>query len=388
MIKEIKNNKLSGIDPQSIREFYIQQDYKFFNPNMTIPANVVMNFMGEDVRNRLLFTDAPDGEELCLRPDFTLPLALNYLNNQVSTHKFVYDGYAFRFPSDNEETRSCPEFRQIGIENFGSLEKIKTEVEIISQTYDILSKLCNFELEIKISDISLFFQLLSHLELDSFLTNKIKRLYWQGQGGKEIKKSLENIIKRKFDTKIDIKIIESYKKGKLTNLEFIKEFTGYDDLSIYSNRTPEQIVTNFINKYDSNYIGELNISNLDIILEFLSLDGDLQSTIENLHKFQNKYKLDLSKGIIDFEDRLEKLEKSNVELNNIKFNATLSRKVEYYTGLIFQISNKNSQTIDPLAIGGRYDKIFEELGSHEPIPSVGCSIYIDRLLHEEVSNEK
>lgn len=323
-----------------------------------------------------------------VRPDFTLPLALNYLNNQVSAHKFVYDGYAFRFPSDNEETRSCPEFRQIGIENFGSLDKIKTEVEIISQTYDILSKLCNFELEIKISDISLFFQLLSHLELDSFLTNKIKRLYWQGQGGKEIKKSLENIIKRKFDTKIDIKIIESYKKGKLTNLEFIKEFTGYDDLSIYSNRTPEQIVTNFINKYDSNYIGELNISNLDIILEFLSLDEDLQSTIENLHKFQNKYKLDLSKGIIDFEDRLEKLEKSNVELNNIKFNATLSRKVEYYTGLIFQISNKNSQTIDPLAIGGRYDKIFEELGSYEPIPSVGCSIYIDRLLHEEVSNEK
>ena len=65
MIKEIKNNKLSSIDPQSIREFYVQQGYKFFNPNMTIPANVVMNFMGEDVRNRLLFTDAPDGEELC-----------------------------------------------------------------------------------------------------------------------------------------------------------------------------------------------------------------------------------------------------------------------------------------------------------------------------------
>ena len=85
-------------------------------------------------------------------------------------------------------------------------------------------------------------------------------------------------------------------------MEFIKEFTGYDDLSIYSNRTPEQIVTNFINKYDSNYVGELNISNLDIILEFLSLDGDLQSTLENLHKFQNKYKIDISKGIIDFED--------------------------------------------------------------------------------------
>ena len=70
----------------------------------------------------------------------------------------------------------------------------------------------------------------------------------------------------------------------------------------------------------------------------------------------------------------------------IEFNATLSRKVEYYTGLIFEIRTKDENKNEPIAIGGRYDKIFEELGSAEPIPAVGCSIYVDRLLFDEGDN--
>ena len=132
-------NKAMDKDPSSIREFFINKGYTFCNPAMTIPADIVMNFMGEDVRNRLLFTSSPSGDELCLRPDFTLPLAVSYINNEVQANKFVYDGYAFRFPSINEKTRYCPEFRQIGIENFGDINKINVEGDVISQACEILS---------------------------------------------------------------------------------------------------------------------------------------------------------------------------------------------------------------------------------------------------------
>ena len=56
-------NKAMDKDPSSIREFFINKGYTFFNPAMTIPADIVMNFMGEDVRNRLLFTSSPSGDE-------------------------------------------------------------------------------------------------------------------------------------------------------------------------------------------------------------------------------------------------------------------------------------------------------------------------------------
>ena len=48
---------------------------------------------------------------------------------------------------------------------------------------------------------------------------------------------------------------------------------------------------------------------------------------------------------------------------------------------------RKMKSSEPIAIGGRYDKIFEELGSADPIPAVGCSIYVDRLLFDEGNNE-
>jgi len=55
--------------------------------------------------------------------------------------------------------------------------------------------------------------------------------------------------------------------------------------------------------------------------------------------------------------------------------------------LIFEIKMKNENGNEPIAIGGRYDKIFEELGSADSIPAIGCSIYVDRLLFGEGDNE-
>ena len=81
------------------------------------------------------------------------------------------------------------------------------------------------------------------------------------------------------------------------------------------------------------------------------------------------------------------MKKNQIPNDMIEFNATLSRKVEYYTGLIFEIRMKNENRNEPIAIGGRYDKIFEELGSADPIPAIGCSIYVDRLLFGEDNNE-
>ena len=39
------NEKKINILPDAIREFYIKKGYDFCNPNMTIPANIVMNFI-------------------------------------------------------------------------------------------------------------------------------------------------------------------------------------------------------------------------------------------------------------------------------------------------------------------------------------------------------
>ena len=381
MNKDIEKN------PASIREFFINKGYTFCNPPMTIPADIVMNFMGEDVRNRLLFTSSPGGDELCLRPDFTLPLAISYINNELDANKFVYDGYAFRFPSLNEKTRYCPEFRQIGIENFGDKNKINAEGDIISQAYEILSSFYDSHLEIKISDISMFYQLLNHLKIDRRLFNRVRRLYWRGHSATEIKDSIRKIINTSFDLKPHLDLIEEYKNNNLSSIALIQKLTGSQDISIFSGRHPDDIVKSYIDKSELSNDNEINDTIIEQITEFLSVKGDVSKIIRLLDNFQKKYHINFAEGIENLENRVKILKKNQIPNDMIEFNATLSRKVEYYTGLIFEIRMKNENRNEPIAIGGRYDKIFEELGSADPIPAVGCSIYVDRLLFGEGNNE-
>lgn len=380
-------NKAMDKDPSSIREFFINKGYTFYNPAMTIPADIVMNFMGEDVRNRLLFTSSPGGDELCLRPDFTLPLAISYINNEVQANKFVYDGYAFRFPSINEKTRYCPEFRQIGIENFGDKSKIDVEGDVISQVCEILSSFYDDHLEIKISDIFMFYQLLNHLKIDTYLFNRVRRLYWRGMSATKIKDSIKKIMNTRFDAKPRLDLIDEYKNNNLSSIALIQKLTGSDDLSIFSGRRPDDIVKNYIDKSELINGTMINDTAIEQITEFLSIKGDISRVVKLLDNFQKKYHIDFAEGIENLENRVKILKKNQIAKDIIEFNATLSRKVEYYTGLIFEIRTKNENKNEPIAIGGRYDKIFEELGSKKPIPAVGCSIYVDRLLFDEGNNE-
>lgn len=374
-------------DPASIREFFINKGYTFCNPAMTIPADIVMNFMGEDVRNRLLFTSSPGGDELCLRPDFTLPLAISYINNELQANKFVYDGYAFRFPSINEKTRYCPEFRQIGIENFGDKNKIDAEGDVISQAYEILSSFYDDHLEIKISDISMFYQLLDHLNIDTHLFNRFRRLYWRGLSATEIKDSIKKIINTRFDIKPRLDLIEEYKNNNLSSIAFIQKLAGSDDLSVFSGRQPDDIVKRYIDKSELSNNNTINDTVIEQITEFLSIKGNISKITQLLDNFQKKYHIDFAEGIENLENRIKILRKNQIPTDMIEFNATLSRKVEYYTGLVFEVRMKNKNKNEPIAIGGRYDKIFEQLGSKDPIPAVGCSIYVDRLLFDEGNNE-
>ena len=321
-----------------------------------------------------------------LETRFYLPLAISYIKNEVQANKFVYDGYAFRFPSINEKTRYCPEFRQIGIENFGDKNKIDVEGGVISQACEILSSFYDDHLEIKISDISMFYQLLNHLKIDTHLFNRVRRLYWRGLSATEIKDSIKKIINTRFDTKPNLDLIMEYKNNNLSSTALIQKLTGSDDLSIFSGRQPDDIVKSYIDKSELINGTVINNTVIEQITEFLSIKGDIPRVIQLLDNFQKKYHIDFAEGIENLENRVKILKKNQIAKDMIEFNATLSRKVEYYTGLIFEIRTKNKSS-EPIAIGGRYDKIFEELGSADPIPAVGCSIYVDRLLFDEGNDE-
>ncbi|MCM8801416.1 MAG: histidine--tRNA ligase [Candidatus Omnitrophica bacterium] len=100
---------------------------------------------------------------------------------------------------------------------------------------------------------------------------------------------------------------------------------------------------------------------------------DCQETIKQL-EIQDKH---LCLGCkTDFEELKENLRLLKIDY---QINPYLVRGLDYYTGMVFEITHKRLGSQDALGAGGRYDNLIEELGGHST-PAVGFAFGVERLL--------
>lgn len=123
---------------------------------------------------------------------------------------------------------------------------------------------------------------------------------------------------------------------------------------------------------------EKNISQESIDkLDFLFNQTD--DTMENL--LQLKEKLSGSeigtKGAEELEFVLTKCLDLGIDAQNLKFNITLARGLDYYTGAIFEVKADGVQ-MGSIGGGGRYDNLTEVFGVKN-IPGIGISFGLDRI---------
>lgn len=101
-----------------------------------LPAGLVLELAGEDLRSRLFFASGPDGSEMCLRADLTIPAALRFLDTpatQTGPLAWLHEGKVFRAPRPGQ-TRG-PEVTQLGLERFGGTDDpVDAECALIAAT--------------------------------------------------------------------------------------------------------------------------------------------------------------------------------------------------------------------------------------------------------------
>ena len=91
-------------------------------PSIIQPADPFLELSGEDIRRRTyVFTD-PYANELCLRPDLTIPTCRAYLEDLSGggevVRRLYYNGPAFRCQKPGSKRPT--EFPQLGLELIGS----------------------------------------------------------------------------------------------------------------------------------------------------------------------------------------------------------------------------------------------------------------------------
>src|SRR5436305_490152 len=89
--------------------------YARVTPAILQPAEPFLDLSGEDIRKRMYLTSDPNGHELCLRPDLTIPVSRDYLASPAAGKP---QGYCYLGPVFRYREQGPGEFLQVGIESF------------------------------------------------------------------------------------------------------------------------------------------------------------------------------------------------------------------------------------------------------------------------------
>ena len=126
-------------------------------------------------------------------------------------------------------------------------------------------------------------------------------------------------------------------------------------------KSKDEILSEFKDRYDS--------EKLEKILEFSQIKG----TITEVEKLFDTTQLESWDALKLLFDSLE-----NRGVSNIRINFGIVRGLDYYSGIVFEVFDKNS-TLGALAGGGRYDTLTKAFG-REDIGAIGVAGGVERII--------
>src|SRR6516165_5894668 len=137
----------------ALLQSFAQAGYLRAEPPILQPAEPFLDLSGEDIRKSLYLTTDPSGEELCLRPDLTIPVARDYLASGRAGQPagFSYLGSVFRYRGGRPS-----EFLQAGVESFGRQDRAAADAEMLALALEATSACGVSQVEIRTGDVALF----------------------------------------------------------------------------------------------------------------------------------------------------------------------------------------------------------------------------------------
>ena len=326
---------------------FIESGYEPVTLSILQPSSPFIDRMGPEMQRRLFtFTD-PAGEPLCLRPDLTIPTALEYLRRGIGGAKrYCYQGTAFRYQPRG--SGKPEEFTQLGIEIIGETmpdthQKDANEAEVFEQILKIIIAAGVSRFEIVFND-------------SSHLAGKVNEYYFS--------EAFKSQLKRRLLQSDSLDDIQQTLTTRTQN----------------EGPLPNPLRMNF--EETDNIIGR---SGAEIMARLERKQEESQNNANDLKEL-NRMRVDLEKqseGKADLHDFARPLIQQAMALgcheDQLVYAPNLGQKMAYYTGLFFEIHVPALQEKRVIASGGRYDDLLFSLGASQPVPAIGGAIALERL---------
>ena len=326
---------------------FIESGYEPVTLSILQPSSPFIDRMGPEMQRRLFtFTD-PAGEPLCLRPDLTIPTALEHLRRGIGgANRYCYQGTAFRYQPRG--SGKPEEFTQLGIEIIGETmsdthQKDANEAEVFEQILKIIIAAGVSRFEVVFNDSSHLADKVNEYDFSEAFKSQLKRRLLQSDSLDDIQQTLTTRAQNEAPP-------------------------------------PNPLRMNF--EETDNIIGR---SGAEIMARLERKQQESQNNANDLKEL-NRMRIDLEKqseGKADLPDFARPLIQQAMALgcheDQLVYAPNLGQKMAYYTGLFFEIHVPALQEKRVIASGGRYDDLLFSLGATQPVPAIGGAIALERL---------
>lgn len=326
-------------------------------PPILIPPAAYFDLAGEELGARMILTQGTDGSEFCLRPDFTLPIAIEHIATGATTPAaYGYLGPVFRQRADGPA-----QFDQGGLELLAlpdadaALTRVIAFARSVTDLYGVAAP------KIRMGDIDLFETVLAASDMPDVWRPRIRARYGHPE-------AMAALLDRLADPKPPHAGPAGLPETDIA--EWVRELMLTNGLSLTESRSPEEIAQRYLEK-QALEAAHVPPATIDLLRDYLAISGPADEALAAIEQLAG---LDLSAALATTRRRLVQLRDGLSD--DVLFDAGFSPRLDYYTGITFEVTGAGGLV---LVSGGQYDRLLRRLGAPEDIPAVGCAVWVDRL---------
>jgi ATP phosphoribosyltransferase regulatory subunit len=334
------------------------------------PLNLLLDLVGEAMRARLFVVQAQGGEEACLRPDFTVPVARVHLERGVISGRYLYEGKAFRA---SPEPGRPEEFLQIGLERFDApgADPVEADAEIAGLAWRAGLAGGRDDLVLWLGDIGLFAAFIDALGLAAPLAARLKRAAFRPR-------LLQAELARAGAEP------QEAENGRLADLlaslsptdaaALLEEVWSLAGVEPVGGRGPAEIAQRLIRRAETARAPALTPGQAEAIRAFLAIEDVPDAAFAAVAAMAGPKAKTLAKALSDWARRLDLLAKAGAHVSHTRFATALGHAFDYYDGLTFEVRSQALGADRPVAVGGRYDGLLARLEGPAGAQAVGCMV--------------
>ncbi len=365
---------------QTAADIFAELGGTIADPPSLMPALLPLELSGEAVRARLcIFPDA-SGYEQALRPDLTLPVAMQEVDLRlaggVEASVRRYNARAYRLPVVAGEPT---EFTQIGFERFAGEVSPEMDASVFSAVHRAAKATRAKVADAWFGDLAVFPAFVDALSLAPGLGEALKRAFRQQGGVRALlagPSGADDVRGRRLARQLEGASREDAEA-------MVADMLALSGVTLVGERAIGEIAERLVAKAAGSAAGGVPADAAQLLGDVLAVEAPPLEAIETLSELARRAGVEQALGatLDDLAARMDTILSEAPGLGRVaRFGTPFGRRFNYYDGFLFELFGAKAAPTRPLGAGGRYDSLVGKLSQGRVEASgVGGVVRPDRL---------